>query len=157
MQRLKKQPDIQKGVMMNIENLQLSEEPGASPDVHLSSRFKIPDGWALVPVEPTQKMIASAFAGVVQGQCMEAQSNAIKHVTNQYKRMIKAAQKYSSQYKPDSAPEVQTLIKQEPDDELLQRMSALINNVISDGKIGQLGALVVYKLIANYAPTHNQD
>lgn len=80
---------------MNIENLQLSEEPGASPDVHLASRFKVPEG--------------------------------------------------------------QALIKQEPDDELLQRMVALINNGIIDGKIGPFGALVVYKLIANYAPTHNQD
>ena len=80
---------------MNLENLQLAETAGASPEDHLSNRFKVPEGYAL--------------------------------------------------------------IKQEPDGELLKRITNLIENLICEDVISEGIAVAVHNLITRYAPKHNQD
>lgn len=75
---------------MNIENLQLQETPGASPDVHLSSRVKVPEGWALVPISPDPCMLAAGFAAFV---CNDSSQTEAKI----WSAMLSAAPKFTGE------------------------------------------------------------
>ena len=43
--------------MTTIENLQLAETAGASPENHLAGRFKVPEGYALIKQELNDELL----------------------------------------------------------------------------------------------------
>ena len=53
--------------------------------------LQVPEGFALVPVEPTRAMIEAPFAGKFEGQCMQTQMRAREIVAETYRAMLAAA------------------------------------------------------------------
>ena len=49
------------------------------------------EGWQLVPVEPTAEMVAAAFVGKVEAQCVQHQERSRVAMAANYKAMLAAA------------------------------------------------------------------
>lgn len=57
----------------------------------MSNISAIPPGYAVVPVEPTEKMVNAPFKGKAEGQCVQTQQYARKQMAKDYKAMLSAA------------------------------------------------------------------
>lgn len=56
-------------------------------------RYEVPEGWQLVPVEPTTEMVEAYFAGKMEAQSCTHQQIARERVARDYRAMLAAAPK----------------------------------------------------------------
>ena len=57
--------------------------------------YAIPEGYVVVPVEPTEEWIANMRKGTIEPQGMDAQAKIIEGLRRNYKRWIAAAKEQS--------------------------------------------------------------
>lgn len=61
------------------------------------SESAVPEGWKLVPVEPTPEMLEVYFAGKIEAQSCTHQQRARERVARDYKAMLEAAPKVTNE------------------------------------------------------------
>ena len=57
--------------------------------------YAIPEGYVVVPVEPTEEWIANMRKGTIEPQGMDAQAKIVEGLRRNYKRWIAAAKEQS--------------------------------------------------------------